>query len=265
MKSYNQFYLFAKAFGIFSLATALFISNFLPFLNLDFWFLVLSAYVMGSVPYGYLLTKWAGLGNLQELGSGNIGATNALRTGDKYVALLTLLFDFAKGLVVAIILVGALRSQGTELEGLGFINDFVIYCIAIVSILGHIFPVWLKLKGGKGVATALGVLAICDPYVFFAILMMWFIAYKITKISSLSALVGFVSVGTINFILNHFIRSVEDLAEHRVWNYIFMHQSSLFVLLIMFIILFTHRSNIKRLLNKQESSVGFDETIKKAD
>lgn len=255
MKKYNPVYLFLKVFGVLSLTTALFVANFLPFFNLDFWFLVLAAYVMGSVPYGYLLTKWAGLGNLQEQGSGNIGATNALRTGDKYVGLLTLLFDFSKGLIVGLVLVLALRSEGTELEGFDFINNFIIHSVAMVTILGHVFPVWLKLKGGKGVATALGVLAICDPFVFGAVLLMWFIAYKVTKTSSLSALIGFVSVGVVNFILNYFMKFVEDLAEHRVWNYIFTHQSSLFMLLIVSIILFTHRSNIKRILNKKEETI----------
>lgn len=254
MKTYNKIHLFLKSLGILVFTSGIFILNFIPFLNLDFWFLVVSAYLMGSVPYGFLLAKWAGLGNLQELGSGNIGATNALRTGDKYVAALTLLFDFSKGLIVSFILILALRSEA-DFENLSFINDFVIYMISILVILGHIFPIWLKLKGGKGVATALGVLAVCDPYVFGSILAVWFISYKITKTSSMSALIAFVSVSLINFVFSHFMMTIDQVTESKYWNYIFTQQSAIFVMIIMFIILLSHIKNIMRILKKQEDVV----------
>ncbi len=254
MKTYNKIYLFLKSFGIFVLTSCVFTLNFIPLLNLDFWFLVVSAYLMGSVPYGFLLTKWADLGNLQELGSRNIGATNALRTGDKYVAALTLLFDFSKGLMVSLIIVLVLRSD-VDFENLHHINDFVIYMISILAILGHIFPVWLKLKGGKGVATALGVLAICDPYVFGFILAMWFISYKVTKTSSMSALIAFASVSVINFVLNHFMRTTEMVVDHKFWNYIFIQQSAIFVMIITLIIFLTHIENLKRIFKKQEETI----------
>lgn len=135
----------------------------------------LAGYLLGSIPFGMVIAKVMGLGNLREIGSGNIGATNVLRTGNKGAALATLLFDAGKG-AVAVLVAGALIGEdAAQIAGLA-------------AFLGHLFPIWLRFRGGKGVATFLGImlalswpvgLASCATWLFFAIVM---------RISSLAAL-----------------------------------------------------------------------------
>jgi glycerol-3-phosphate acyltransferase PlsY len=142
------------------------------------WVLILSAvlgYLLGSVPSGLVLTRWAGLGDIRSIGSGNIGATNVLRTGRKGLALATLLFDLAKGALPTYL---ALRWGGEAaavLAGAG-------------AILGHCFPVWLGFKGGKGVATAAGVMLGLTPAALLLALAVWV---------AVVALTGYVSLGSI--------------------------------------------------------------------
>ncbi|MEX0277979.1 MAG: glycerol-3-phosphate 1-O-acyltransferase PlsY [Ruegeria sp.] len=132
-------------------------------------------YLMGSIPFGMVIAKVMGLGNLREIGSGNIGATNVLRTGNKTAAALTVLMDGGKG-VVAVLLARALAGEGAA------------QIAALMAFLGHCFPVWLGFKGGKGVATFLGLWLALDWRVGVACCLTWLVAAAIWRISSVGAL-----------------------------------------------------------------------------
>ena len=135
------------------------------------------AYLLGSIPFGILITRALGLGDLRTIGSGNIGATNVLRTGNKGAALATLLLDAAKGGVAVLIARAVVGEDAAQLA-------------ALCSFLGHVFPVWLRFKGGKGVATFLGSLLVLDWRVGLAACATWALTAAISRISSLSALVA---------------------------------------------------------------------------
>lgn len=147
------------------------------------------AYLLGSIPFGIVITRALGLGDLRQIGSGNIGATNVLRTGNKGAALATLLLDAAKGGIAVII------ARATVGEDAGQVA-------ALASFLGHLFPVWLKFKGGKGVATFLGTLFALAWPIGLAACATWLVTALITRISSMSALVAAASTGLWAFFLN---------------------------------------------------------------
>jgi glycerol-3-phosphate acyltransferase PlsY len=193
---------------------------------------VLLAYLAGSIPFGMLFARFAGAGDVRKLGSGNIGATNVLRTGKKGAAALTLLFDMAKGAVPVLIA----RSYGGE----------IFACAAGLSaFLGHVFPVWLRFRGGKGVATFLGVaLALYWPVGLLAC-GTWVLAAMVFRISSLSALVAAAATP----ILFLFWPSESFLRNELV---LWAGVSGILALLIFF----THRANILRLQDGTEPKIG---------
>jgi glycerol-3-phosphate acyltransferase PlsY len=135
------------------------------------------AYLLGSVPFGIVITRALGLGDLRKIGSGNIGATNVLRTGNKGAALATLLLDAGKGGIAVALARMVAHEDAAQLA-------------ALASFLGHLFPVWLRFKGGKGVATFLGTMIVLDWRVGFACCATWAVTAAVTRISSLSALVA---------------------------------------------------------------------------
>jgi glycerol-3-phosphate acyltransferase PlsY len=186
-------------------------------------FLYVFSYFLGSIPFGLVFTKLAGKGDIRHIGSGNIGTTNVLRAGSKILALLTLLADITKGALV----VGIAKY---------FACDSIIQCVAGgVAILAHIFPIWLKFKGGKGVATAFGVyLALC-PIIGILTLLTWVVVAKIGRVSSLSALIALFMAP----IYSIFLVGKTDIV--------------IFTMLVYFLIAWTHRENIKRLLSGKES------------
>jgi len=189
--------------------------------------LVATAYLLGSIPFGLLLTRYAGLGDIRNIGSGNIGATNVLRTGNKKLAILTLICDGLKG--AAPVLLAHIQAPS------------LIYIVGAAAVLGHVFPVWLRFQGGKGVATALGVYLAINPLLGVSIALIWLLVAKLGKISSLSALVAFCLAPFLSFI------------------FIKMENSSYFLAYFSFflsiLILFTHRQNIHRLLTGQEKKI----------
>lgn len=138
--------------------------------------LCIVAYLLGSVPFGLLLSRIAGLGDVRDIGSGNIGATNVLRTGKKGIAALTLLCDLLKG-TLAVLLARYAAPDAA-------------YAAALFAILGHMFPLWLRFKGGKGVATCLGVLLGLAPWLFALAGLLWLAVFGIWRISSLAAIVS---------------------------------------------------------------------------
>src|SRR5260221_14624368 len=147
------------------------------------------AYLLGSIPFGLVLTRIAGYGDIRAIGSGNIGATNVLRTGNKTLALLTLVLDFAKGAVAVLI-------------GAQFGPDITVIAAAAV-VLGHLFPVWLGFKGGKGVATAGGVLLALAWPVGLLAAAPWLVVALALRYSSLSAPASFLAPGPVGSLLTH--------------------------------------------------------------
>ncbi len=182
-----------------------------------------SSYLSGSIPFGLILSKAFNLGDIRKIGSGNIGATNVLRTGNKKVAILTLLMDSLKGFIPVYI----------------FLQFSVEYAsiAAVAAILGHCYPVWLKFQGGKGVATALGILFGLNPYVALLAAGTWVLTAVLSKISSLSALVACISAPFYMLLLDDPFLSL-----------------SCGVLSL--IICIRHEANIKRILAGTESKIG---------
>ncbi|KZY35640.1 glycerol-3-phosphate acyltransferase [Roseovarius sp. HI0049] len=146
-----------------------------PIMLLLLWAVI--GYLLGSIPFGIVLTRWLGLGNLRDIGSGNIGATNVLRTGDKRAAAATLVLDGAKGAVAVLLARWITGEDAAQLAGLA-------------AFLGHCFPVWLGFRGGKGVATFLGILLALAFPVGLAACATWAVTVAVTRISSMGALMA---------------------------------------------------------------------------
>ena len=191
-------------------------------------------YLIGSVPFGLVLTKMSGLGDIRNIGSGNIGATNVLRTGNKKIAFLTLILDGSKGALALFLLTSILTN--TSILSL-YNYELIMSVVAISSILGHCFPIWLNFKGGKGVATGFGTILFFNLIVGIIALIIWVLIAKLFKISSMSALISYF---LIPFLM------VFNSAE----NYFII--ASIFISLICW---FQHRENIKRLLNRTEPKI----------
>ena len=184
----------------------------------------LIGYLFGSIPFGLILTRMAGLGDVRKIGSGNIGATNVLRTGNKKLAAATLLFDALKG-TAAVLVANALWGYEASLVA-GFF-----------AFLGHLFPVWLGFKGGKGVATYIGVLLGAAPLMMLAFALIWLATAFITRYSSLSALLAMLIIPVALWMLGP-------------------EKTALLVTLLSVISWWKHRENIARLLAGTESRIG---------
>lgn len=185
---------------------------------------IVLGYLLGSIPSGLLLTRAAGLGDIRQIGSGNIGATNVLRTGNKTLAAATLLFDLLKG-ALPVLIAGHLAGREAGLwAGLG-------------AVLGHLFPVWLGFKGGKGVATGYGVLIAAAWPVGIAAGAAWLVAAKLLRISSLAALISFALAPLIAW----------ALADPAV---------IILALAVAALIYARHHANIRRLLSGTEPHIG---------
>ena len=192
-------------------------------INLLYVAYFLGAYLLGSIPFGLLLTKWFGMGDIRDIGSGNIGTTNVLRAGSKKVAALTFLFDALKGTVPAYL--------ATLFE------PAIAPFIAFTVVLGHVFPVWLKFKGGKGVATSFGATLGLSWPLALMMLVTWIAIAATTRLSSLAALVTAALSPFFAFVLTTF---------HFV----------LYAFALCLLLVFTHKNNIKRLILSQESKIG---------
>lgn len=185
-----------------------------------------AGYLCGSIPFGLLLTQAPGLGDVRKIGSGNIGATNVLRTGSKGLAAATLLLDALKGTLPAL-LAARYGAEAGAIAGAG-------------ALLGHVFPVWLGFKGGKGVATYIGVLAALAWQVALVFAAVWLVMAAIFRYSSLAALVACTVVPVALY--------VRDLP-----------QFALAFLLMSLLVFYKHRANIERLLAGTESKIGAKE------
>mgnify|MGYP000464224843 FL=1 len=186
---------------------------------MDYIITALVSYLFGSIPFGYLFTKILLKKDIRNVGSGNIGATNVLRTGNKLLGYLTLVLDIAKAVVPVIFI----KLNYPDL----------VYISALCAFLGHLFPIWLKFKGGKGVATLVGILLSINIYYAIVFGTVWILTFVISKYSSLSSLFASISIPIYLLIID---------------------KGNIIFFIIMFVLIFyTHRENIKRLINKEES------------
>ena len=186
---------------------------------MEIFIISILSYFIGSIPFGFILTKIFLKKDIREIGSGNIGATNALRTGNKLIGYGTLFLDIVKAIIPIIYI------------KLNFAD--YIFVASLCIFIGHVFPVWLKFKGGKGVATYVGILFSINLTIGFVFIGVWFITFLISKYSSLSSLFGSLSIPIFLFFFNN--------------------QNLIFFSIMFILIFYTHRENIKRLKNKEES------------
>ena len=187
---------------------------------MELFIIIFCSYLIGSIPFGFLLTKFFLKKDIRDIGSGNIGATNALRTGNKAIGYSTLSLDILKAVLPVIFI----KLNYPE----------YIYLSSLCVFIGHVFPLWLKFKGGKGIATYVGILFCIDLMFGLIFIFTWLIIYLIFKYSSLSSLTASLTIPA--YLL------------------LFLNGQNIFFFLIMFVLIFfTHRKNIKRLINKEES------------
>ena len=181
---------------------------------------IIISYLMGSIPFGLILTKIFLKKDIRDIGSGNIGATNVLRTGNKIIGYLTLSLDILK----AVIPVLYIKFNYPEL----------VYVSSLSVFIGHVFPLWLKFKGGKGVATYVGILFSINYILGFVFIVSWLIIFFILRYSSLGSILA-------TFVIPIFIFFNPN------------YENEYFFIIMFILILFTHRENVKRLINKEES------------
>ena len=189
-------------------------------LNFELFLIIIVSYLFGSIPFGLLLTKIFLKKDIREIGSGNIGATNVLRSGNKILGYSTLVLDILKA-VLPILYIKF------------FMNDY-LYISALSIFIGHVFPIWLKFKGGKGVASYLGILCCLDIYSALIFGVVWISIFILFKFSSLSSLLASLTIPIFQFFYNS-------------------NSDYYFYFMMFILIFFTHRENIKRLRNNTES------------
>ena len=187
---------------------------------MDYLVIGVASYLMGSIPFGLILTKLFLNKDIREIGSGNIGATNALRTGNKLIGYSTLLLDIAKAIIPVIYV--------------KFNYPDLIYIASLCAFLGHVFPIWLKFKGGKGVATYVGILFSINIILGLVFVASWVFIFLLSRYSSLSSIIASILVPIYILITGQ----IND---------------AIFFAIMFILIFFTHRENIKRLKNKEES------------
>jgi glycerol-3-phosphate acyltransferase PlsY len=186
----------------------------------------LLGYALGAIPFGLVLTRAAGLGDVRDIGSGNIGATNVLRTGNKGLAAATLVLDAAKG-AAAVLIAGAIWRDPPQAEGIAAIGAF----------LGHLYPVWLRFRGGKGMATLIGIVLALHWPTGLVVMGVWLLMFLLTRYSSVGSMIAAIAAPVSTFLFGRV-----DLA----------------ILLIGFalLLLWKHRANIGRLARGEEPKVG---------
>mgnify|MGYP006413126917 FL=1 len=187
---------------------------------MEYFAIGIISYLMGSIPFGLILTRVFLKKDIRDIGSGNIGATNALRTGNKLIGFTTLILDISKAIIPVIYV----KINFPEL----------IFIASLCAFLGHVFPVWLKFKGGKGVATYVGILFSINILLGSIFIISWIVIFMLSKYSSLSSIIGAISIPVYLLIVGQ-------------------SNNVIFFVIMFVLIFFTHRENIKRLKNKEES------------
>ena len=185
---------------------------------MEYLIIALGSYLLGSIPFGFILTKIFLKKDIRDIGSGNIGATNALRTGNKLLGYATLLLDITKSIIPVLYV--------------KFNYPDYIFIASLCAFLGHVFPLWIRFKGGKGVATYVGILFSINIILGLIFIVSWIITFLVSKYSSLSSLVASLVVP--------------------IYLIFFENYNSLFFIIMFVLIFYTHRENVKRLKNKEE-------------
>ena len=186
---------------------------------MEYLIIMLGSYFLGSIPFGFILTKIFLKKDIRNIGSGNTGATNVLRTGNKRVGYTTLVLDITKAILPVIYI--------------KFNYSDYIFIASLSVFLGHVFPVWLKFNGGKGVATYVGILFSINLFYGFIFITSWLITFLISKYSSLSSIIASMMIP--------------------IYLLIFENYNSIFFITMFVLIFYTHKKNVKRLINKEES------------
>ena len=186
---------------------------------MEYLIITFTSYLLGSIPFGFILTKVFLKKDIRDIGSGNIGATNALRTGNKSLGFSTLVLDITKAILPVLYV--------------KFNYPDYIFIASLCAFLGHVFPIWLKFKGGKGVATYVGILFSINLILGIIFIISWSATFLVSKYSSLSSLVASLMVP--------------------VYLIIFENHNSIFFIIMFVLIFYTHRENVKRLKNKEEN------------
>ena len=186
---------------------------------MEYLFIPLSSYLLGSIPFGFILTKIFLKKDIRDIGSGNIGATNALRTGNRLIGFVTLTLDIIKAVIPVIYV--------------KFNYPDFIFIASLSVFLGHVFPIWLKFKGGKGVATYVGIIFSLNLIYGFVFIGVWLVTFLISKYSSLSSIIASLTIP--------------------IYLAIFDTTNLVFFIIMFVLIFYTHRENVKRLKNKEES------------
>ena len=186
---------------------------------MEYLIIAISSYLLGSIPFGFILTKIFLKKDIRDIGSGNIGATNALRTGNKSLGFATLALDIGKAVLPVLYI--------------KFNYPDYVFIASLSTFLGHVFPIWLKFKGGKGVATYVGILFSLNLILGFVFVVSWGITFLISKYSSLSSLIASLIVP--------------------LYLIFFKNYDSIFFIIMFVLIFYTHRENVKRLKNKEEA------------
>ena len=202
---------------------------------MEFALILAFAYLLGSIPFGLVLTKLAGHGDIRAIGSGNIGATNVLRTGSKKLAALTMVLDGVKGAVAVLIAEQILFPDAASKADTNHVQD-ILGIVGLCAMMGHMFPVWLKFKGGKGVATASGIITAVAWKTGLCVSGTWIAVIALTRISSLAALVA--------------------AAMFPVYGILLDHVMSLPFLALCPLVIWKHRANIQRLIKGEEPKIG---------
>ncbi len=191
-------------------------------MSIELLYITIYSYTLGSIPFGLLITKIFLKKDIRKIGSGNIGATNVLRTGKKILGITTLILD-------------AFKSYLSVLITLNFYPDY-IYLSALLCFLGHIFPIWLNFNGGKGIAVYLGILFAISVYLGFIFIISWLLVFYLSKYASLSSLISTFIIFLYSIILSNF-------------------NMSLFLFIIFIIVVYTHKENISRIRDKTENKI----------
>ena len=199
--------------------------------------LAIICYLLGSIPFAYLVPKLFGFGDIRKIGSGNPGTTNVLRTGNKLLAIFVLVFDTLKGFIPLFYFKNYYSFENIIL--LQIQPEIIIYLICSFAIIGHIFPVWLKFKGGKGVATFIGYLFGANYFLALLFILSWITVAIISRYASLSSIISLIIIPFISFYFFNII-TINAL-----------------IFIISFFIILKHYSNILRLLNKTENKIRF--------
>lgn len=199
----------------------------------------IGGYLLGSVPFGLVLCYLAGYGDIRKIGSGNIGATNVLRTGNKWLALLTVLLDASKAGLAAWLALKLTAPTPFMIGGwIVYGNVLAALVSGSMAIVGHNFPVWLKFRGGKGVASAFGFILVTQPMIALALLVVWLVMAILFRYSSLAAICAALSLPVFAFFYVEPVYTVFDSA-------------------LALLVLVRHHANIRRLAKGEESKIRF--------